>query len=339
MSKSLAGKRFLVGYALSPEKMSTFMKDSLVIHARERGVDLIPIDINKPVIEQGPFDCIIHKLYDTEWRKQLGEFSLQNPTTLIIDPVNAIEKLQNRVSMLKFVKELKIENLETPLQVFVSEDSSESPLDAMTREGMKFPLIAKPLIADGSANSHQMSLVLNQNGLTKLNPPIVLQEFINHGGVIFKVYVAGDHVKCVKRKSLTDISVDKLETSSENLISFSQVSNFADQNQSDRESFTELMEAAEMPPLSFVNEVANRMRDALELHLFNFDMLRDSRTGTRYLVIDINYFPGYAKVPEFETMLTDFFIDIARKKRSSETANLDQLETKAKEADSNGNNL
>lgn len=298
MSKSLAGKRFLIGYALSPQKISTFMKDSLVIHARERGVDLIPIHLNKPLMEQGPFDCVIHKLYDAEWRKQLEEFSIQNPTTLVIDPANAIDKLQNRVSMLEFVNQLKIENLGTPLQVFVSDDSSESLQEAMTHEGLKFPVIAKPLIADGAANSHQMSLVLNQNGLTKLNPPIVLQEFVNHGGVIFKVYVAGDHVKCVKRKSLTDISEEKLNTSnSENLISFSRVSNFAAENQSHGESFAELMEAAEMPPLSFVNEVANRMRDVLKLHLFNFDMLRDSRIETRYLVIDVNYFPGYAKVP------------------------------------------
>lgn len=120
MSESLGGKRFLIGYALSPQKINTFMKDSLVIHARDRGVDLIPIDIEKPLIEQGPFDCVIHKLYDPEWRKQLEEFSIQSPTTLIIDPVNAVEKLQNRVSMLEFVNELKIENLETPLQVFNS---------------------------------------------------------------------------------------------------------------------------------------------------------------------------------------------------------------------------
>lgn len=220
------------------------------------------------------------------------------------------------------------------LQVVVSDDSSESVQDAMTREGLKFPVIAKPLIAEGTANSHQMSLILNQNGLTKLNPPIVLQEFVNHGGVIFKVYVTGDHVKCVKRKSLTDISEEKLKSSSsENMVSFSRISNSSAQNQSDQESFTELIRAAEMPPLSFVTEVANRMRDALKLHLFNFDMLRESRIETRYLVVDINYFPGYAKVPEFETMLTDFFIDIAHKKRRGESGNLDQMDNKKNESE------
>ncbi|KAE9452415.1 hypothetical protein C3L33_15684, partial [Rhododendron williamsianum] len=47
-----------------------------------------------------------------------------------------------------------------------------------------------------------MSLVFNREGLSKLKPPIVLQEFVNHGGVIFKVYVVGNYVKCVKRNSL-----------------------------------------------------------------------------------------------------------------------------------------
>ncbi|KAJ8537024.1 hypothetical protein K7X08_035425 [Anisodus acutangulus] len=194
----------------------------------------------------------------------------------------------------------------------------------MTREGLKFPVIAKPLIANGVANSHQIFLVLNQNGLTKLNTPIVLQEFVNHGGVIFKVYVAGDYVKCVKRKSLTDISEEILNSSSENLIAFLRVSNVAAQDyHRDNESLAKLMEAAEMPPLNFINEVSKQMRHALKLHLFNYDMIRDSRDGNHYLIIDINYFPGYAKVPEFETMLTDFFVDIAHKKRSSETS-LDQ---------------
>ncbi|KAJ0642253.1 putative inositol-pentakisphosphate 2-kinase [Helianthus annuus] len=59
-----------------------------------------------------------------------------------------------------------------------------------------------------------MSLVLNHAGLTKglkLDPPMVLQQFVNHGGVIFKVYVAGEYVKCVKRSSLPDVSSEMME--------------------------------------------------------------------------------------------------------------------------------
>ena len=59
--------------------------------------------------------------------------------------------------------------------------------------------------------------------LRKLRPPLVLQEFVNHGGVIFKVYIVGDHVTCIKRRSLPDVSKEILEdTSAEGSVSFSQ---------------------------------------------------------------------------------------------------------------------
>lgn len=335
----LAGERFRIGYALAPRSVNSFIQDSLLVYAKQRGIDLIPIDLEKPLVEQGPFDSVFHKLYDEKWKKQLEEFSLENPTAIIVDPIESIEKLHNRVSMLDAVSQLKIENLEIPLQAFV--DSNESPQDAIASQGMKFPLIAKALIANSTADAHQMNLVLNEHGLNGIKTPIVLQEFVNHGGVIYKVYVAGDHVKCVKRRSLPDITEEKLGNNSENLIPFSLISYFADNDQSD-ESLAKLMEAALMPPSSFVNEVSKQLRHALKLQLFNFDMIRDtSRDGNRYLIIDINYFPGYAKVPEYELMLTPCFLDIANQKRSKETiSNFDQLEdSKTQEAESNGHKV
>lgn len=89
-----------------------------------------------------------------------------------------------------------------PKQVFIHDSASlfDSSND------FNFPLIAKPLVADGTADSHNMALVFNKNGLKNLHPPLVLQDFVNHGGVIFKVYVVGNYVQCVKRSSLSDIT-------------------------------------------------------------------------------------------------------------------------------------
>lgn len=173
----------------------------------------------------------------------------------------------------------------------------------MDEEELTFPVIAKPL----SAKSHEMSLVFTFHGLKKVKPPVVLQEFVNHGGVLFKVYVAGDHVKCVKRKSLPDFLVSDSDTAAqfEDIMPFSQISNF-DSGDEDDESIKE----AEMPSLGFIHSIAKGLREASKLHLFNFDMIKDVREENRYLIIDINYFPGYAKVPGFETMLTDFFWDV-----------------------------
>ena len=77
----------------------------------------------------------------------------------------------------------------------------------------------------------------------------------------------------------------------------------------------ELVEKAEMPPLEFVMELAKGLRVAMGLRLFNFDLIRDSRDGNRYFVIEINYFPGYAKMPDYESVLVDFFCDLVEEKR------------------------
>ncbi|KAG6435056.1 hypothetical protein SASPL_106706 [Salvia splendens] len=303
--------RYRIGYALAPKKVKSFIQPSLLNLAKERGIDLFPVQTTKPLTDQFPFDCIIHKSPDLEWRNQLEQLIHQNPNVVVIDRPEAIERLHNRVTMLQAVDQLEIANgfsVGVPKQVSV--ENPQSPIDC----GLSFPVIAKPLVANGSAGSHQMSLVFNEEGLRglKLRQPFVLQEFVNHGGVIFKVYVAGRHVQCVKRRSLPDISEEKLGVS-ENSVSFSQISNVTAEDRSGN-GVEKLIEGAELPPSGFVTEVASQLREALKLNLFNFDMIRDSSVEGRHLVIDINYFPGYAKMPYYETILTDFFLDVVQKK-------------------------
>jgi inositol-1,3,4-trisphosphate 5/6-kinase/inositol-tetrakisphosphate 1-kinase len=313
-------RRGVVGYALLPKKQQSFIQDSLLSLCKSKGVDLVKIDQDRPLTDQGPFDCVLHKLYGEHWRKQLEEFQIQNPYSTIIDSPASIERLHNRISMLQVVSELKIES-ETdtfgiPKQIVIYD--KETLFDRQSWEFLKYPVIAKPLIADGSAKSHKMALVFNHEGLNKLKPPIVLQEFVNHGGVIFKVYVVGEFVKCVKRKSLPDVSEEKLK-SLEGSLSFSQVSNLtSDERNGDKYYKLMDLEDTELPPQSFITDIARGLRRGLKLNLFNFDVIRDARIGNRYLVIDINYFPGYAKMPGYETALTDFFCDLVGKSWSEE---------------------
>ncbi|KAL2236643.1 inositol-tetrakisphosphate 1-kinase 1-like [Sesamum indicum] len=310
------GRRFAVGYALASKKQASFIQISLINVAKEKSIDLIKIDLEKPLIEQGPFDLVLHKIYGAEWRKQLAEYSAVNPNVLIIDSPDAIERLHNRISMLQVVTELNVVQCDTvsfgiPKQIAVYDARAVGELN-LEREGLKFPVIAKPLVADGSAKSHKMSLVYNRDGLSKLKPPIVLQEFVNHGGVIFKVYVVGEYVKCVKRKSLPDVNEENLG-SLKCSMSFSQVSNLNNMERC-QDTYYKMMDLddgkTEIPPMNFLVDIARGLRRAMGLHLFNFDVIRDTRIGNRYLVIDINYFPGYAKMPCYEHVLTDFFWDV-----------------------------
>lgn len=70
--------------------------------------------------------------------------------------------------------------------------------------------MAKPLLADGSESSHALALVHDAAGVVALaaggapgvRPPCVLQQFVDHGGSIFKVYVVGAAVSVTRRRSL-----------------------------------------------------------------------------------------------------------------------------------------
>ncbi|KAI3693782.1 hypothetical protein L1987_76734 [Smallanthus sonchifolius] len=330
--------RFRVGYALLLKKQRSFIQRSLVNSARERGIDLIRIDTDKPLADQGPFDCVLHKLNCEEWRKQLKDYSIRNPSSVVIDSPDAIRRLHNRISMLEVVLEIEAAELKagdsasfgTPKQTVVYElDKLKDP--TCWSVGLKFPVIAKPLVADGSIKSHKMSLIFSREGLEQLKPPTVLQEFVNHGGVIFKVYVVGEYVKCVRRKSLADISDEKLG-SLHGSFSFCQVSNMSSHVKND-ETYYKVLEDAELPPMHLITNIARGLRRAMKLHLFNFDVIRDTRVWNRYLVIDINYFPGYAKMPGYESVLTDFFWDVLTKE---EARSFDNQKGTVKSVDNSG---
>ncbi|KAL9237684.1 hypothetical protein vseg_012204 [Gypsophila vaccaria] len=290
--------KYKVGYAMKPEKVASVIQPSLVTHCKQRGIELVLIDLCKPLVEQGPFHCLVHKLYTPDWQRQLADFQSAYPDAVIVDNPSDIERLHNRVSMLDVVDSLSTLYSDSgacvgaPRQVVVEDTES---LVSDSSLALNFPVIAKPLLANGSDLSHEMCLVFDASALNEVKTPVVLQEFVNHGGVLFKVYVAGNHVKCVKRTSLPDVGKDE-----RGIMPFSQISGMDASAQEQEE-----------PLLEFVHSVAKGLKDATKLNLFNFDMIRDVKaSNTMYLIIDINYFPGYAKVTGFENILTDFFWDI-----------------------------
>ena len=177
--------RYAIGYALAPKKQQSFIQPSLVARAAARGMDLVPVDAARPLAEQGPFHLLINKLYGDGWRAQLEAFAARHPAVPVVDPPHAIDRLHNRISMLQVVSELdhaadKDRTFGIPSQVVVYD--AAALVDSGLLAALRFPLIAKPLVADGTAKSHKMSLVYHREGLAKLRPPLVLQEFVNHGG-------------------------------------------------------------------------------------------------------------------------------------------------------------
>jgi hypothetical protein len=66
----------------------------------------------------------------------------------------------------------------------------------VSRAGLTWPLVVKPQVACGPPQAHCMAIVFNMKGLAaaQVPTPAILQRFVDHAGVVHKVYVIGDKV-------------------------------------------------------------------------------------------------------------------------------------------------
>lgn len=74
------------------------------------------------------------------------------------------------------------------------------------------PCIIKPMVACGIPRAHQMAIILRPDGF--LDPelahfvpfPAIVQEYVDHGSSVLKVYVAGEKVYCITKPSTPDLA-------------------------------------------------------------------------------------------------------------------------------------
>ncbi|XP_051126586.1 inositol-tetrakisphosphate 1-kinase 3-like [Andrographis paniculata] len=301
-------KMVVVGYALTSKKVKSFLQPKFERLARNKGIMFVAIDPIRPLSDQGPFDIVLHKLSGKDWRRVLEDYRSTHPEVTVLDPPDAIQQVRNRQSMLRDVADLNLScphgKVDVPKQLVIEKDPSTIP-DAVNKAGLRLPIVAKPLVA----KSHELSLAYDKISLQKLEPPLVLQEFINHGGVLFKVYIVGEAIKVVRRFSLPDVSKRELSKNA-GVYRFPRVScAAASADDADLDPHV-----AELPPRPLLEKLARELRRRLGLRLFNLDILREHGTQDQYYVIDINYFPGYGKLPEYEHIFTDFLLSLVHQK-------------------------
>lgn len=294
------------------------MQPKLEVLARDKGILFVAIDLNRPLLDQGPFDVVLHKLLGKDWCGAIEDYRKKNPEVAVLDPPDAIEQLLNRQSMLNDVTDLNLSDsygkVCVPRQMVINNDPSSIPHE-VTRAGLKLPLVAKPLVVDGTAKSHEMFLAYDQFSLSELEPPLVLQEFVNHGGILFKVYIVGEAIKVVRRFSLPNVTKQEL-SKVEGVFRFPRVSSAAaSADDADLDP-----SVAELPPLPLLEKLARELRRRLGLRLFNVDMIREHGTKDVFYVIDINYFPGYGKMPDYEHIFTDFLLSLMQSKYKNRPA-------------------
>jgi hypothetical protein len=172
-----------------------------------------------------------------EWDARVEAYATTNPDAYVVDLPAAVRRVANRGTMLDAVRAVELATnpasaapgsaavpagtahapetyvVRAPKQILAIAGTEQQVRAQVDAASLRFPLLAKSMRADGSSDSHKVAIIHDQDGLAcvvqgavpGLKPPCVIQEYVNHGGCLFKVYVVGDDVTMTRRKSLPDL--------------------------------------------------------------------------------------------------------------------------------------
>ncbi|XP_072617285.1 inositol-tetrakisphosphate 1-kinase isoform X3 [Vulpes vulpes] len=312
MQTFLKGKR--VGYWLSEKKIKKLNFQAFAELCRKRGIEVVQ------------------------------EYIDAHPETIVLDPLPAIRTLLDRSKSYELIRKIeaymKDDRICSPPFMELTSLSGDDTMRLLEQNGLAFPFICKTRVAHGT-NSHEMAIVFNQEGLSAIQPPCVVQNFINHNAVLYKVFVVGESYTVVQRPSLKNFSAGTSGSSpgpslvppvwtgsgrsGGRTVGYSGAARglcaplagrmpdresifFNSHNVSKPESSSVLTAldkiegVFERPSDEVIRELSRALRQALGVSLFGIDIIINNQTG-QHAVIDINAFPGYEGVSEFFTDL------------------------------------
>ncbi|XP_066533437.1 inositol-tetrakisphosphate 1-kinase [Hoplias malabaricus] len=310
------GRAKRVGYWLSEKKIKKLNFQIFVDMCRKRGIEMVQLDLSQPLEEQGPLDAIIHKLTDhiveadqnvTEavlLVQSVQEYIDAHPETVILDPLPAIRTLLDRFKSYKLIhkieESMKDERICSPSFMAVSSVCGPDTLKQLQKNSITFPIICKTQVAHGP-NSHEMSIIFSEEDLKDIKPPCVLQRFINHNAVLYKVFVVGEAYSVVERPSIRNFPSGPTD---KRAIPFNSHNVSKPESSSDLTSRDNLEGQCRTPSDDVIQKISRCLRQMLGVSLFGIDIIINNQTG-QHAVIDINAFPGYEGVPElFDDLLT-----------------------------------
>ncbi|KAK9816626.1 hypothetical protein WJX72_002998 [[Myrmecia] bisecta] len=284
------------------------------------GLVFLPLDWQQPLEVQGPFHVVLHKATD-ELRSLLPNqtprfsanmdllctFLRAHPEVCLVDRFEDVIKVCDRIKMatlLRGIRDLEpIEGIAVRIPNQCEAQSFADPaalVDELSRHGIAAPCIVKPAVACGLPEAHQMAVVCDAAGFADLQVPLpaCIQQYINHGEVVHKVYVLGDQVFVVPRASTADIAPPPTGPSpaaSSTAICFHSLQPLpADLQGTNSHDSTGGVRSIHMPT---IHAAVDWLNPRLGLHLYGFDVAIETTTGTHY-ILDVNFFPSCQEVQD-----------------------------------------
>ncbi|KAL6044064.1 inositol-1,3,4-trisphosphate 5/6-kinase [Balamuthia mandrillaris] len=324
----MEGEPIVLGAYIAASKKAKMDWNLVVNRLKDKhGVVVKDLDLDRPLGEQGPFHFLFHKITDELVRENTGEkhrtrirnledYVKQHPEVIDLEPTLNQRGIMDRSKISALLKDVD-GSLPAELQVAcpaytVLEREEEDYSETLRKANLKFPLVAKTIQACGNEDSHKIGIIFTEKGLHQLSTPIMVQEYYNHNAIIFKVFMVDDYLHVVRRASLKNLD----PSATENIVFNSQKPVPEELFDKDRDVQDKAAWPDPEPPV--LHAVTAALQQHLGLHLLGVDMIRQVETG-KLGIVDVNYFPSYIGVPEFNERLADFVAASIRRKLAEQS--------------------
>ncbi|CAO3608587.1 unnamed protein product [Mucor hiemalis] len=271
---------------------------------------------------------------DTEAAESFARFkkySKEHPNVIVIDAWSNIQKVLDRMLLYHHTQLCAAQETMDgkPLFHVPKSIALDSIDDWNNKFDITFPTMCKRRTACSSTEAHQMILIPSPQGMSQIEKyvkkdSVMLQQFIQHDGVIVKVYVADGQISASTRPSFKNLDHDgevvhfdsqtlpkSFETEIELSDNLDKV--FLRSDPTDIHIHKEaLLDNARL------QKIADSLHCQLGLTFFGFDVLLESKTNA-YYVVDVNYFPSFKDVDNFHSMFVNILeqrLGTATKKRT-----------------------
>ena len=290
------------------------------------------IDMEKSIEEQGPFDIIFHKIlkwFDKDPTKgnsylnNLVHYHKHHNHTTLIDAIENGVMLANRSLTLDLAKQCEFsmgnKSVFLPKYFFPKMASEELLKIKMRGMGMSYPIIAKKLIGKaGLAESHDMRIVFSEDKLKDVSLPCVIQEFRNHGGKMFKVYVIGEKFYICEKPSIRNLHASDKKTLFFDSTNITKGEYFPNLHETDPSVISfKTSDQKELLDREMISVLIKKLKTILHFNMLGIDIIIDEETNN-YGIIDLNYSPSFHCVmPHFSIDLLELFRNISNHLKTS----------------------
>ena len=185
------------------------------------------------------------------------------------------------------------------------------------------PLLAKPELTTGDAESHKVDVLLHPSSLPASYPiDMLIQQYHNHNGVIYKLYAVGNVISVKMRYSLPNVEknedgmVNKYTIDGKKSCprSFSVTDTTNSSELKSNQPIEEKVSTIGTHSMDKIKRFVLTLERQIGKGMLGLDFIVDSENPSLVYCIDLNLFPSFTRFPDISKVMANYILQLVSKR-------------------------